>query len=98
MQLYSYKDKSKVYTMALEGNDGMKVEAIAVWHLGTSKWNLKHLAFQLLKVKPRNVLIFHYMTEDHVMCIVRIVLFRVDSVVLEQLIKYINTQCSSITD
>ncbi|KAH7690130.1 BURP domain-containing protein [Dioscorea alata] len=60
------KGKSKAYTIALEGNDGTKVEAIAVCHLDTSKWNPKHLAFQILKVKRGRVPICHFMPEDNV--------------------------------
>ncbi|XP_039134497.1 BURP domain-containing protein 3-like [Dioscorea cayenensis subsp. rotundata] len=65
------KGKSKVYTMAWEGNDWTKVEAIAVCHLDTSKWNPKHLAFQVLMVKPGSVPACHFMPEDNIMWIVR---------------------------
>ncbi|KAM0938392.1 putative BURP domain-containing protein [Dioscorea sansibarensis] len=58
--------KSKAYKVALEGNDGTKVEAVAVCHLDTAKWNPKHLAFQVLKVKAGSVPVCHFLPEDHV--------------------------------
>ncbi|KAH7651483.1 BURP domain-containing protein [Dioscorea alata] len=58
--------KSKAYKVALVGNDGTKVEAVAVCHLDTAKWNPKHLAFQVLKVKPGSIPVCHFLPEDHV--------------------------------
>ncbi|KAH7685518.1 BURP domain-containing protein [Dioscorea alata] len=60
--------KSKAYMMALEENDGMKVEAIAVRHLDTSKWNPKLL---VLKRKPESMPIYYFIIEDHVLYNVR---------------------------
>ncbi|KAH7667144.1 BURP domain-containing protein, partial [Dioscorea alata] len=68
---YYATGKSKAYTVALEENDETKVEAIALCHLDTSKSNLKHLSFQVLKVKPTGVPICHFMLEDHVLWTVR---------------------------
>ncbi|XP_039142009.1 BURP domain-containing protein 3-like [Dioscorea cayenensis subsp. rotundata] len=62
--------ETKAYTMALEG-DGTKVEAVAVCHLDTSKWNPKHLAFQVLKVKPGSVPICHFMPKEDVLWTIR---------------------------
>lgn len=62
--------ETKAYTMALEG-DGTKVEAVAVCHLDTSKWNPKHLAFQVLKVKPGSVPISHFMPKEDVLWTIR---------------------------
>lgn len=64
-------EKTKAYTIALEGNDGTKVEAIAVCHCDTSKWNPKHLSFQVLKVKPGSVPVCHFMPEDDVLWTIR---------------------------
>ncbi|KAM0005498.1 putative BURP domain-containing protein [Helianthus debilis subsp. tardiflorus] len=46
--------------------DGKKMNAAAVCHIDTSKWNPKHLAFQVLKVKPGTVPVCHFLPEDHV--------------------------------
>ncbi|CAI8605755.1 unnamed protein product [Vicia faba] len=65
--LYCHKtDKTKVYSVPLEGVDGNRVKAVAVCHTDTSQWNPKHLAFQVLKVKPGTVPVCHFLPQDHV--------------------------------
>lgn len=56
----------KAYFVPLEGVDGSRVKAVAVCHTDTSKWNPKHLAFQVLKVKPGTVSVCHFLPQDHV--------------------------------
>lgn len=57
---------TKAYKVSVVGVDGTKVEAVAVCHTDTSGWNPKHLAFQVLKVKPGTVPICHFLPEDHI--------------------------------
>ncbi|KAH7846777.1 hypothetical protein Vadar_018052 [Vaccinium darrowii] len=57
---------TKAYMVSLVGVDGTKAKAVAVCHTDTSAWNPKHLAFQVLKVKPGTVPVCHYLPEDHV--------------------------------
>jgi len=57
---------TKVYVVSLVGLDGTKANAVAVCHRDTSGWNPKHLAFQMLKVKPGTVPICHFLSEDEV--------------------------------
>ncbi|WJX09987.1 hypothetical protein P8452_00762 [Trifolium repens] len=67
---YCHKtDTTKAYSVPLEGADGSRVKAIAVCHTDTSKWNPKHLAFQVLKVKPGTIPVCHLLPEDHVVWI-----------------------------
>ncbi|KAJ9168449.1 hypothetical protein P3X46_019970 [Hevea brasiliensis] len=47
---------TRAYMVSLEGADESKAQAVAVYHTDTSAWNPKHLAFQVLKVKPGTVL------------------------------------------
>ncbi|KAG8635860.1 hypothetical protein MANES_16G066600v8 [Manihot esculenta] len=54
-----------VYRVSLEGADGTKTQVAAVCHSDTSAWDPKHLAFQLLKVKPGTVSICHFLPQDH---------------------------------
>ncbi|KAG9151638.1 hypothetical protein Leryth_001946 [Lithospermum erythrorhizon] len=64
---YCHKTEvTKAYEVSLVGKNGEKVKAVAVCHEDTSKWNPKHLAFKLLKVKPGSVPICHFLPEDHV--------------------------------
>ncbi|KAH0983295.1 hypothetical protein GBA52_010472 [Prunus armeniaca] len=54
------------HVLSLKGDDGVKVKAVAICHLDTSEWNPKHLAFQILKVKPGKILICHFLPTDHI--------------------------------
>ncbi|XP_077247285.1 BURP domain-containing protein 6-like isoform X2 [Tasmannia lanceolata] len=55
------------YTVPLVGKDGTSVEAVVMCHKDTSAWNPKHLAFQVLKVKPGSVPICHFFPQDHIL-------------------------------
>ncbi|KAG8657335.1 BURP domain protein RD22 [Manihot esculenta] len=57
---------TKAYMVSLEGADGTKAQAVAICHTDTSAWNPKHLAFQVLKVKPGTVPVCHFLPQDHV--------------------------------
>lgn len=64
---YCHKTVStRAYAVSLVGEDGTEAKAVAVCHTDTSKWNPKHLAFQVLKVKPGSVPVCHFLPEDHV--------------------------------
>ncbi|KAL8139238.1 hypothetical protein V2J09_005259 [Rumex salicifolius] len=56
--------KTAAYTVELAA-EGKVVTAAAVCHKDTSEWNPRHLAFQVLKVKPGSVPICHFLPEDH---------------------------------
>ncbi|GFS35404.1 BURP domain-containing protein [Actinidia rufa] len=60
------KQTTKAYVVSLLGADGTKVKAVAVCHMDTSAWNPKHLAFQVLKVKPGTVPICHFLSDDDI--------------------------------
>ncbi|XP_050364342.1 BURP domain protein RD22 [Argentina anserina] len=57
---------TRAYIVPLKGADGVNAQAVAVCHTDTSEWNPKHLAFQVLKVKPGTVPICHFLPSDHV--------------------------------
>ena len=64
---YCHKtETTRAYMIPLVGADGSKVKAVAVCHTDTSAWNPKHLAFQVLKVKPGTVPVCHFLPKDHV--------------------------------
>ncbi|CAI8605767.1 unnamed protein product [Vicia faba] len=67
---YCHKtETTKAYSVPLEGVDGIRVKAIVVCHTDTSQWNPKHLAFQVLKIKPGNVPVCHLLPKDNVVWI-----------------------------
>ncbi|KAA3469082.1 BURP domain-containing protein 13-like [Gossypium australe] len=57
-------NKTTVYKVPLLGRDGTKANALAVCHKDTSAWSPKHIAFQILKVKPGTVPICHFLAKD----------------------------------
>ncbi|CAI9784847.1 unnamed protein product [Fraxinus pennsylvanica] len=64
---YCHKTETTVsYKVAMVGDDGTKVKAAAVCHKDTAAWNPKHLAFQVLKVKPGTVPVCHFLPQDHI--------------------------------
>ncbi|KAL6616003.1 hypothetical protein ACP70R_038273 [Stipagrostis hirtigluma subsp. patula] len=58
--------QTRAYSVSMVGRDGTAVEAVAVCHADTSGWNPKHVAFQVLKVKPGTVPVCHFLPQDHV--------------------------------
>ncbi|OUZ99944.1 BURP domain [Macleaya cordata] len=62
---------TKAYVVPLVGADGTKIKAVAVCHTDTSTWNPKHLAFQVLKVKPGTVPVCHFLPEDHIVWVAK---------------------------
>ncbi|CAI9784848.1 unnamed protein product [Fraxinus pennsylvanica] len=64
---YCHETETTVsYKVAMVGDDGTKVKAAAVCHKDTAAWNPKHLAFQVLKVKPGTVPVCHFLPQDHI--------------------------------
>ncbi|KAL2894141.1 BURP domain-containing protein 3 [Bienertia sinuspersici] len=53
-----------VYSVSLVDAKGKQMNAIAVCHKDTSDWYPKHIAFQILKVKPGNKHICHFLSGD----------------------------------
>ncbi|KAL6524101.1 hypothetical protein OROMI_031196 [Orobanche minor] len=64
---YCHKtDKTVAYAVDVATDDGSKADAVVVCHQDTAAWNPKHLAFQVLKVKPGTVPVCHFVPEDHI--------------------------------
>ncbi|CAO2197734.1 unnamed protein product [Urochloa humidicola] len=58
--------RTRAYTVSMVGTDGTAVDAVAVCHADTAGWNPKHVAFQVLGVKPGTVPVCHFLPQDHV--------------------------------
>lgn len=54
------------YSVSLVGGGGATAEAVAVCHRDTAAWNPKHLAFQVLNVKPGTLPVCHFLPANHV--------------------------------
>ncbi|KAL2940031.1 BURP domain protein RD22 [Bienertia sinuspersici] len=65
---YCHKSKgTSAYMVSLMSENGSsRANAMVVCHKDTKDWNPKHLAFQVLNVKPGSVPICHFLPEDHI--------------------------------
>ncbi|KAK4747044.1 hypothetical protein SAY87_026081 [Trapa incisa] len=64
---YCHKTAStRASVVSLKGEGGSEVKAVAVCHDDTAQWNPKHLAFQVLGVKPGSVPVCHFLPQDHI--------------------------------
>ncbi|XP_058081507.1 BURP domain-containing protein BNM2A-like [Magnolia sinica] len=66
---HQHVSKSKVFIVSLEGEDGDKVDAVAVCHLDTSDWAHNHVSFRVLGIKPGTVPVCHFFPEDHLVLV-----------------------------
>ncbi|ERN04703.1 hypothetical protein AMTR_s00076p00180150 [Amborella trichopoda] len=57
--------KAKAFKAKLEGEDGNKVDAVAICHLDTSSWDPNHVSFKVLGSKPGVEPVFHFLPEDN---------------------------------
>ncbi|RVW61936.1 BURP domain-containing protein 3 [Vitis vinifera] len=53
--------KTRTYMIPLVGADGSKAKAMAACHSDTSAWHPQHVAFQVLKIKPGTVAVYHFL-------------------------------------
>ncbi|XP_057249005.1 BURP domain protein RD22 [Beta vulgaris subsp. vulgaris] len=64
---YCHKSKgTSAYMVSLMSGSGSTFKTMAICHRDTSAWNPKHLAFQVLNVKPGSAPICHFLPEDHI--------------------------------
>ncbi|XP_027160645.1 BURP domain-containing protein BNM2A-like [Coffea eugenioides] len=59
------ESESQVYKISLYGENGERVEAIAVCHLDTSRWSPNHVSFRVLGIKPGTSPVCHFFPADN---------------------------------
>ncbi|KAM1233300.1 hypothetical protein ACFX2J_003019 [Malus domestica] len=62
---HSQERLNKVYKVSLGGEDGDRVDAVAVCHLDTSQWSPNHASFQVLRIKPGPSPVCHFFPADN---------------------------------
>ncbi|XP_018506889.1 BURP domain protein USPL1 [Pyrus x bretschneideri] len=62
---HSQESMNKVYKVSLGGEDGDRVDAVAVCHLDTSQWSPNHASFQVLRIKPGSSPVCHFFPADN---------------------------------
>ncbi|KAK6143472.1 hypothetical protein DH2020_023820 [Rehmannia glutinosa] len=59
------ESQSKVYKVLLSGENGDRVEAIAVCHMDTSHWGRNHVSFKVLGIEPGSSPVCHFFPADN---------------------------------
>lgn len=59
------ESESKVFNVALSGENGDKVDAIAVCHMDTSQWGPNHVSFKVLGIEPGSSPVCHFFPSDN---------------------------------
>lgn len=68
---YCHKQESgnRPFKVLLRGENGGKVDAVAICHMDTSQWNHDHAAFLVLNVKPGSSPVCHVFPADNLLWI-----------------------------
>jgi hypothetical protein len=70
---HSQKSENKVFKVRLGGENGDKVEAIAVCHMDTSQWSPDHVSFLVLGVQPGTSSVCHFFPADNFVWVPKLV-------------------------
>ncbi|KAJ0077190.1 hypothetical protein Patl1_36381 [Pistacia atlantica] len=62
---HSQETENKVFRVSLVGDNGDRVEAIAVCHMDTSKWSRDHASFRVLGIEPGSSHVCHFFQPDN---------------------------------
>ncbi|XVF68137.1 hypothetical protein PTKIN_Ptkin10aG0179400 [Pterospermum kingtungense] len=62
---HSQKSETRLFEVSLRGENGDRVQALAACHMDTSQWDLDHVSFRLLNVKPRSTPVCHVFPHGH---------------------------------
>ncbi|KAJ0077131.1 hypothetical protein Patl1_36379 [Pistacia atlantica] len=62
---HTQETESKVFRVSLVGDNGDRVEAIAVCHMDTSKWSRDHASFRVLGIEPGSSHVCHFFQPDN---------------------------------
>ncbi|XP_030509718.2 BURP domain protein USPL1 [Cannabis sativa] len=59
------ESENKVFQVSLLGANGERVEAVAICHMDTSRWDRDHLSFRVLGIEPRSSPVCHFFPWDN---------------------------------
>ncbi|KAL9231628.1 hypothetical protein vseg_006830 [Gypsophila vaccaria] len=62
---HSQEGENKLFMVSLEGEDGIRLDALAICHMDTSQWDPNHVSFRVLGVKPGTVPVCHVFPQDN---------------------------------
>lgn len=62
---HSQKSDTSLYEVLVEGQDGGRLQAAAICHMDTSKWDPDHVSFRVLNVEPGTSPVCHFFPPDN---------------------------------
>ncbi|KAI5402515.1 hypothetical protein KIW84_050220 [Lathyrus oleraceus] len=66
---HTQKGDANLYEIVVEGEDGGTVEAAAICHMDTSKWDADHVAFRVLNTRPGKSPVCHFFPSDNLVLV-----------------------------
>ncbi|XP_047333557.1 BURP domain-containing protein BNM2A-like [Impatiens glandulifera] len=63
------ENENKVFKVLLKGENGDRVEAVAVCHMDTSHWSKTHVSFKVTETEPGSSSVCHFFPADHLVWI-----------------------------
>ncbi|XP_047941648.1 BURP domain-containing protein BNM2C-like [Salvia hispanica] len=63
------ESQSRVFNVSLTGENGDRVEAVAVCHMDTSQWSRNHVSFKVLGIQPGSSPVCHFFPADNFVCV-----------------------------
>ncbi|KAA8545958.1 hypothetical protein F0562_020591 [Nyssa sinensis] len=66
---HSQESENKVFKVSLGGENGDRVEALAVCHMDTSQWSHDHVSFHVLGIEPGTSPVCHFFPGDNLVWI-----------------------------
>ncbi|XP_027158660.1 BURP domain-containing protein BNM2A-like [Coffea eugenioides] len=66
---HSQESESRVYKVSLNGENGDRVEAIAVCHMDTSHWSPDHISFRVLGIERGTSPVCHFFAANHLVLV-----------------------------
>lgn len=62
---HSQQTENKAYVVSLGGDNGGRVEGVAVCHMDTSQWSPSHASFRVLGIEPGTSPVCHFFRGDN---------------------------------
>ncbi|XP_058780863.1 BURP domain protein USPL1-like [Vicia villosa] len=66
---HTQKGDANLYEIVVEGENGGVVEAAAICHMDTSKWDADHVAFRVLNTRPGKSPVCHFFPPDNLVLV-----------------------------
>ncbi|CAK8569236.1 unnamed protein product [Lathyrus sativus] len=66
---HTQKGDANLYEIVVEGENGGIVEAAAICHMDTSKWDADHVAFRVLNTRPGKSPVCHFFPPDNLVLV-----------------------------